>query len=454
MKKIIIYTFLAAAVLGSSCKKFLDKLPTDAQPGDEVLKTGANVNAVLASAYERFTNDNFMGGEAQKAAELYGDQIDFVNVTGGSEVQFVTRQFNTFNSIGRNLWGAGYEAISRANTVIDAIDKNTFTDSSAATKAIWKGEALLLRGAAHFELVRLYAKPFTSSPGSNPGVVLRTKALSTAEAQEPQNRATVQQTYDQVIADLKAADAALPITNGARFNKLLAKAYLARVYFNMADYVNAYDYANQVITNGSLGLGTDVTVPFKSFPLPVGLIDGNVFVQVGSGDRLRGSFWNQTLASTYLPLSTNTFAALNSRGGDRKTKLTATAPSGKGISTKWAQLGNNAINVPLIRLAEMYLIRAEAGVQKGGVTDAATRADYNAVRAVAGVAPDNTTTGNTALLTAIRNERLVEFFTEGDGYHELRRLKLQVRGIAFDDANGLLKIPDSEIRVSPNMVQN
>ena len=454
MKKSILYILAGTSLSMFSCSKLLDKLPTDAQPGAEVLKSASNVLSVLAASYSRFTDNNFMGGEVKRTAELYGDQLDLTNATGGAPAQFVSRQFNTFNQQGRDLWFTGYEAISRANTVLNAIETSSFNDTSAAAKATWKGEALFIRGASHFELVRLFAKPYTSSPATNPGVVLRLKSLSASEAQIPLQRSTVQQTYDAVIADLKAAETLLPTLNGVRATKWAAKAYLARVYFSMGDYANAYTYANDVISAGGFTLGTDVTVPFISSGNIAAPPTGVVFIALGDGSRLRGNFWNSDLNNTYLPLNATTYQAITTRGGTRKTRLTTQALNGKGISLKWSLLGDVAINVPIIRLSEMYLIRAESSVQKGSFTDAAVRADYNAVRAVAGVAPDLVSSGATALLTAIRAERLVEFFTEGDGYHELRRLKLTIRGIAYDDAIGLLKIPDGEVRVNPGMIQN
>lgn len=454
MKKSIIYILTASSLIFGSCKKLLDKLPTDAQPGDEVLKSANNVLGVLVASYSRFTDNNFLGGEAQRTSELYGNQLDLTNATGGSPAQFVSRQFNTFNQQGRDLWFTGYEAIGRANTTLKAIDGNTFSDTTDFAKSIWKGEALFIRGASHFELVRLFAKPFTSSPASNPGVVLRLKSLTATEAQVPQQRSTVKETYDAVIADLKTAETLLPSSNGIRATKWAAKAYLARVYFNMGDYANAFTYANDVINNSGYVLGNDVTAPFTTSGNLSSPPTGVVFIVLGDGGRLRGNFWNSDLNNTYLPLNVTTYQTISSNGGTRKTLLTKVAPNGKGISVKWSLLNDNAINVPIIRLSEMYLIRAESSVQKGGFSDAAVRADYNAVRAVAGVLPDNTTSGATALLAAIRTERTVEFFTEGDSYHELRRLKLSIRGIAYDDAIGLLKIPDGEVRVNPTMIQN
>jgi starch-binding outer membrane protein, SusD/RagB family len=458
MKKIILYTFLAMSIISTSCKKVLEQIPGDAQPGEEVLKSGANVNAVLAASYERFANNDFLGGNVTKTAELYGDQINFVNVTGGNEVQFTQRAFSTFNGIGRSLWFTGYEAIGRANVVLKAIEENTFNDVISVTKSLWKGEALFIRGASHFELTRLFAKPYTSNPTLDPGVVVRQKALSATEAQIAVQRNTVKESYDAAIADLKQAEILLPSSNGGgRATKWAAKAYLARIYFNMADYTNAYNYANDVIVNSGYSLGNDVTLPFKSTGTPSTPPTGVVFMLFGTAGSQRGTFWNTDVNNTYLAVSSTLGTTISSKGGTRATILSvlSTNSPARTVSLKWSLLGASTdINVPLIRLSEMYLTRAESNVQKTGFSDANVRADYNAVRAVAGVAADVTTTGATALLTAIRTERAVEFFTEGDGYHELRRLKLNVRGIPYNDASGLMKIPDGEVRANLGMIQN
>ncbi len=456
MKKLIIYSFLAATIFSVSCKKILDQIPGDAQPGDEVLKSSANVYAILAASYERFTNNDFLGGNVTKTAELYGDQINFVNVTGGAEVQFTQRGFSSFNSIGRSIWFTGYDAIARANVVVKALAENNYTDISDSVKNTWKGEALFIRGVSHFELTRLFAKPYTSNPTTDYGVVVRQKALSATEAQIAVQRNTVKESYDAAIADLKLAESLLPAVNSiTKATKWSAKAYLARIYFNMADYTNAFAYANDVINNSGYVLGNNVKTVFSTNGNIILPVPGAVMMILGDAGTQRGSFWNTDLNNTYLPLGSTIFSTITSKGGTRFTDLTTSSTNPvRGVSTKWSQLNTSGVNVPLIRLAEMYLIRAEARVQNGGFSDALVRADYNAVRAVAGVSTDLTSVGAPSLLTAIRTERAVEFFTEGDGYHELRRLKLNIRGIAYNDAAGLLKIPDGEVRANLNMVQN
>ena len=453
MKKHIITTLILATVLFSGCKKLVELDPINSQPGSEALKSGTNVKGVLASAYNRLLNNQFLGGEVLRTNELYGDNVNFVNATGGAPAQFVTRDFSLFNQQGRDLWSAGYSAIGYSNIVIDAVDRNLFNDLTSVEKAQLKAEALFIRGVAHFELVRLFAKPFTSNPTADLGIPISIKALTTEEAKAFAARNTVAEVYTQAIADLKAAETVLLNRNSVFATKWAAKAYLARVYFSMADYTNAFTYSNDVIANGGYVLGTSVTAPFRT---PGGILasalpSGVIFTAIGDGSLLRGNFWNTDPNAAFLPLTATFYTEIQNKGGNRFTQLTQTAT--RPISTKWS--GDNAVNVPVLRLAEMYLVRAESRVLRGAAfTDAEVRADYNAVRAVASVASDNSTTGASALLTAIRTERRIEFAMEGDQYNELRRLKLAVRGVAFNDGKQLLKIPDSETNANPSIVQN
>ena len=82
------------------------------------------------------------------------------------------------------------------------------------------------------------------------------------------------------------------------------------------------------------------------------------------------------------------------------------------------------------------------------------RADYNQVRTKAGLPADVVSTTSGELLTAIQSERRFELAMEGDRSFELRRLKQPLRGLAFNDPTQLLKIPDSETRANPTIVQN
>ncbi len=464
MKKIFLLTLGLGCGLLSGCKDFLEQESTNSQPDVEFLKNVGNVESVLVGSYGQAFGNNFLGGEVLRTSAEYSDNTDLGRVTagGGAGAQFASRDFSLFNSQGRDLWNKGYTAISRANTVIAAIDQNTFA-ADQSVKDRLKAEALFVRAVAHFELVRLFAKPYTSNAGAEPGVPLRIAAVTTQQAADRAPRNPVSEVYNQVISDLKAAEAVLPAANGNRATKWAAKAYLARVYFNKEDYANAFTYSDDVIRNGGFNLGSPanklaVTVPFRQ---TAGDVSPNgtpvIFQAVATttndvSDIARNNFFNTNEESVTLPLSTSLSDLLRSRGGRRDSLLVGRPATTLPYSLKFQ--GGVPVNIPVVRLAEMYLTRAESAVQKGTFDASAVRADYNILRTLARVPADNTTTSKDALLTAIREERRVELFTENDRFHELRRLKQNIRGLAYNDSKMLLKIPDVETQANPDIVQN
>jgi hypothetical protein len=301
---IILITCFTLFITG--CEKYLDTKPLNEQPDTDVLKAKSNVLSVLYTAYDRIQSGNFIGGQAIEAAELYGDNIDLTVaalVSSQDYGPFTNRNFGIFNNVGRNTWSSGYSAIYNANIVIDAVDKNTFSDATDAEKAQYKAEALFIRGLSHHTLVRLFALPFSNNPATDPGVPLRITRPSPDEALTPVARATVGAIYTQVIADLKAAEQILPATNNGQATKWAAKALLARVYFDMGDYANAFTYSNDVINNGGFTLGANVAAPFGN--VGAAQANGGLIFQIvnvagddGSGT-IRGHYWSTVAANVF-----------------------------------------------------------------------------------------------------------------------------------------------------------
>lgn len=470
MKKITLWlTAALLTVAAGGCNTFLDPAPTDRQPGENFLTVSNNVEAVLVSAYDPLQSGGFYGGQVQRVGALYGDDFDLSSVASQQFVSdFVTRQFGIFNGPGTNLWASGYTAIFRANVVIKAVDDNSAPAALAADNTRRKGEALFIRALAHFELLRFFALPYTASP-DKPGIVLRITPANTQEASQPQARASVGEVYAQVIADLQQAIQLLPAASTpGRANKVAARGILARVYFNQADYTNAFTAADQAIaaaTAASIALSTPdsagVVGPFRTVgavPAPGTLFQiVNLVSDDASGD-VRNIFYSSYGPPTLPALTTpGSSYALFEVGDVRQRYLFGTDPGDPAslIPNSLKFQGGDPVNVPVIRLPELYLTRAEARVQKGSFTPADVRADLNAVRTAAGL-PANTTAASSAdLLTAIRKERRVELLTENDRFHELRRLRsANIRGRAYDDSSALLKIPASETSANTLIVQN
>jgi hypothetical protein len=458
MKKIYLLTLIISLIMGTGCKKYLEIKPINEQPDTDVLKTKNNVISVLYAAYDRIQADKFIGGRSLIAQELYGDDIDMTTaslISSQDYGPFTNRNFGIFNNVSRDVWSMGYSAIYNANVVIDAVDKNLFSDATDSEKAILKAEALFIRAIAHHNLVRNFALPYSNAPTTDPGIPIRITRPTPTEALINVPRSSVAAVYQQIIVDLKAAESILPTTNTGRATNWAAKGLLARVYFDMGDYTNAFLYSNDVIVNGGFTLGNSVTLPFRNVG-PTQASGGVIFQILNvTGDdnssKLRGELSNSNPSSVIFYMSPTlyqTYAANDAR----RTLLINPSGVTKPFSLKYT--GSNPVNIPVIRLAEMYLTRAESAVRKGGYVVTDVREDYNKLKRLAGIPEDNLSVTAADLLTAIQAERRLELAMEGDRFNEMRRLKQQVRGLPFNDKSQLLKIPDSETRANGDIEQN
>jgi hypothetical protein len=466
MKKILINGLVMASLALGSCQQFLDIRQPDVTPYDKALNDVNNVEALMRTTYNDLQGyNNFV-----RSSTMFGDEVD---ISRQSQDQFgadyITRNFGRFNGIGEGLWSVGYSGIFRSNQIIKATLANEYT-TSAPIRSRLLGEAYFIRGYMHFELCRQFALPYSAGK-TNPGVVIRTVAPAFADEVQVVPRATLEATYGQAIADIKASLDLLPETpaNG-RLGKDAARAALARIYFNMvedgssANYQEAKTYCDQLVQSGKY----KVTLPMNTFSFDIsrrGIIKadtGIVFeltntLSDDAGGSLAGAFWGNTADNVFTPILTGSgslLVALRNFGGLRYDTLVLNRDGARPYTAKYA--GGTGIpfkNTPVFRYAEVLLTRAEANLQAGGDVPTSL-ADLNAVQAAAR-APLTTTTDRDQLLDAIRLERRVELHLEGDRYHELRRLKsTNIRGASYNDSKSFFQIPNSEQRANPTIVLN
>ncbi len=461
MKK---YIFLPILLLVASCNDFLDVKPQTQIPSDAALSNGKNVEATLIAAYSDLVSDNFLGQRVRLYSELLSDNIALNEITLSSTDftgQVALRNSNILNKDIDGVWSTAYTSIAKANAVINAIDKDLITDKTTATdKAKWKAEAQFVRAVCHFELVRLFGQPYSNVPTTDLGVPIRIKNLS---ADEKQPRATVDQVYTQVIADLIEASAILPATNGNRASKWAAKGYLARVYFNKLDYDKAFATTQEILTSGLFALSGTPQTAFRNN----GNVNANggVLFQLVTGGNSFGGFRPASIFYSISQGANSLYQDLSASGAsDFRFSTMAITTDSRQFSTKWDA---NVINPPIIRSAEIYLIHAESAASKASPDLTAASASYNSVRsfAVSPYTPINFATKDVAL-ASIQLERRIELLFEGDRYHELKRLKKTSFGEIksgstvireakpFNDASWLLKIPVSETSGNPSIVQN
>jgi hypothetical protein len=293
--------------------------------------------------------------------------------------------------------------------------------------------------------VRVFARTWTDptgTPASNPGVPL----VLTPDVVEKVDRSSVAAVYAQVITDLTEAATKLPASNGFFASRHTANAMLSRVYLMQNNYAAARDAANSVITanayallpayadnfNNSSNGASNATVE-DIFSVQVttqaGINNMNTFFSTAPGGR--GDIYVEPA-----------HFALYTAGDERLALFYDGERTGK-----W---DNQFGNVNIIRLAEMYLTRAEANFRLGTAIGDTPLNDVNLIRSRSSVAP----LGAIASVDEILTERHKELAFEGHFIHDLKRTQRPVGALAFNSPDLIFPIPKRETIINPTMAQN
>lgn len=480
MKKIGILVILFGAMTITSCKKYLDIKPQQRFGSNLAVTSIQGLQQTVLGGFSQMQSGNLYGGGIISNSELLADYVNASSstaiLTGFSTGQEYTHQMNIYNSNAGGMWGDGYAAILTANTVLQYLPN--FQSSDPATCKLLRGESLFIRAAMHFELVRMFAQPSGySSDDSHLGIPIRLTPGTPVVGQNTP-RSTVAQVYAQVIADLQAADSLLPAdrqavgvaaSGGDYVSKYAAEALLAKVYFSMnngnalQNYASAETYATKVI-NAGFTLNDSLTAVYNQ--LGTTTTNESIFQIINSAKddpssgNLNGNFSHTIFGSIAPNYAMNApfvsiLRADSAVGGLRYAKLfrrSVFAP----ISFFCTKYSAQYSNVTVIRLAEMYLTRAECEAKLGD--DAGARADYNKIRVRGGLVPDNSSTG-AGLIAAIRAERDLELAMEGDHYFEVKRRKgsFNTPGagvLQWNDPTMIYPIPQQEVQENKAIVQN
>jgi hypothetical protein len=459
---------LPVFVLLFSCNEKLDIKPKQEIDAEAALTTPDNIKTTLVGAYLTARDANLFGSQFNEFSELYATTGDMIFIgTYQQPGEFATKEVTVTNSYVENTWIDAYKLINVCNTILDP-DILAILDDTDRDQV--EGEARFLRGWVLFEITRFFGLPYESGQvNSQPGVpivLLPTKDVSDA-VQVPRN--TVEECYAQVIADLIAARDLLSPANDVYATSWAARAVLARVYLQKGQYAEAATEANNIIQNG----------PFTLTGHPL-----QAFNNSSNSPEDIFSFQNNIASNT--PWLAVMYASLNGMGrGDYEIQpafLERFDPSDergmfqdntedyftidnitmmyyKGVGTiinnggiNTAKWGDYYSNIPMIRLAEMYLIRAEANFEDTGadIGPNTPTQDINIIRNRAH-APQH---GSTVTRAQIREERYLELCWEGFRLHDLKRWKQNIGSYAYDAGNLILPIPFREMEVNDLLVQN
>lgn len=478
MKRILNRIIIISGVLLvlAGCKDFLIKEPVLQQTSELTLSSFAGLNNATIGAYTPLYGANWYGGYFVLSSDMRGGNGKLKPNDAGYQFDSYTWNYTPENT--ENLWTTAYVAITRANNVINAIPNFDGTPEEMASLQHYKAECLFIRAIAHFDMVRLYAQPYSYSK-TGLGIPVDTITIIDQPA-----RNTTEEVYAQVVKDLKEAEELFgnyTRTGGADpkgfATKEAAQALLARVYLYMEDWQNAANYATKVINSGKFQMWTaDQYVPVSENP-------NGAWGRETEGSEVIFSVYGALGNSGYpgqvgLPYMTNPeyhgdACASNDllnlyEPGDVRRALFYSDPQNRPIyegywwTNKYpSKTGDGSTNnTPVLRLSEMYLIRAEAIYNGASVSGVTALDDFNMVRTNRGL----TKKTSALLLSDIFDERRRELCFEGQIVFDLARLQKPLvrtdyvatsnRDIPFPDKKWAVPIPKSEMNANENMVQN
>ncbi len=455
MKFPIIFAFVL--LTGSACNKILEQEPQGALDANTAFTTRQGVEAGLIGIYDALQSGNYYGLRYQAFADMGADNINHTG-TFPSFAQIFNKQILADNVELNNMWNTIYNGINRANNIIASAEN---LEDPAFNKQNAIAEARFLRALMYHDLLRYFGGSATGyNKGNGVGVPLFTAPTLTPSDADPKERATEAEVITQIKSDIDFAVANLTGTNVARATARAARMLKARVELYNEEFAAAEATATEVLSvyaGATLGgLAPDYrslwavknVAPESVFELPFAIDDANsiafFYFPGANGGR------NEITSS---PGLANAHEAGDLRKAVNVTVLDNTSvpriPANKTLKA-FRVAGDD--NVIVMRLAELYLIRAEARARKASPDLAGAAADINIVRQRAGLDPITPASAEETVL-AVERERRVELAHEGHRWFDLRRYN-KIASLGINEAfRALYPIPLREVQTSGGIVE-
>lgn len=475
MRTRIFIIILALPLLISSCLK--DVTPSDSLTTGTITNTPTGLKNALNGAYSLFKDHVEFNGTTDlnnMYLRQYFQMSDFASddiVCGQTTTDPLYYSFSLNHTPtqtnSRYFWYISYKIINNVNTVIEAAE--AIGDPSAEVKQLI-GECYFLRAFCHFNLVRLFARPYTQDPAAN-GIVLRT---STSDP-SAKARATVEEVYASVIADAEKAAELMTASRGVQYaSKEAANALLSRVFLYKGDNDNTILYADKVINSGRFTIesGANYQKMFRNalsstetiFCIAFTDLDdygksGSIASMIYSDGN---SGWGEEFASASLR------DTMSEHKEDARWFYIVPSVDGDGnvqkkngiemyyISKFSFQDDRPTLSSPIMfRLSEMYLNKAEAEAKKGSTTAALSDVDMiRKNRGLAGALYNGVVPEGKTVLETVLKERRIELAFEGHRAFDVYRNKLALNRTYWGYHLPGLKESDINLGAQPGNYNN
>lgn len=467
-----LYILLPVVFLFSACEKLLDKEPTDKLSIEDLFSDIPGSKTALAGAYKGLMSSEHYGTKMMIYPDLMAGNIKFSKTTNTRlddiyQLSSIPDE-SSMNDSYRDL----YSQLNNVNNIIHYVPSASGSEADR-TKLI--AEAKCIRALLHFDLLRVFSRTnLTDAGNQGMGIALNLKPQLYADPSPV--RATLAGSYDAIVKDLLEAIAVFDdanagvLTSGNKqnyFTKSSAKALLAKVYLYQQNWDAAYNTADELIKNGGYTLVTNanyvaswsVKTPSSEsiFELP--------FEQIVSGTTL-SSYYSITDNTYRMYAVTNDLLNLYASTDVRASATMYNLLTGSTyrFTKKYADGATLQTPIKVLRLSELYLIRAEAAVEKATPDFAQANADITTIarRGNPSVAASNLS-NKEQLIDAVLLERRKELAFEGNLLFDLVRRKrgiirvdatATVLNLDADDHRMIMPIPKATTDVNNSMVQN
>ncbi|MDR6843327.1 RagB/SusD family nutrient uptake outer membrane protein [Flavobacterium granuli] len=444
--KMTLFAVISSCLI-TGCDSFTDVgLPASQLTAPAVFEDKATANAAMVDIYSKIRDNGLLTGSLSGLSSQLGLYADELTLYGG-EVNFYNNALlPSGNEVGE-LWNSSYNQIYAANAVIEGVGNSV--SLTAIDSDQLKGEALFVRALLHFYLMNSF--------GDIPYITTTDYEQNRVVHRMPEN-----EVYALIKADLEQAIALLPedyiSPERVRPNKWTAEALLARVNLYTEAWDEAANAASAVLNQSGLYvweedldkvfLKESTTTLWQLMPS-----------QAGDNTQEAATF---SFVSGPPPLSalSNTLMDAFATDDQRKAHWTTVVTDGTDVwyhASKYKAITNTGSSVEysiVFRLAEQYLIRAEARAKQGDLIGA--KEDLNKIRHTVGLS-DTDATSAAGIIDAVLAERRLEFFTEfGHRFFDLKRTGrldavLSPQKAGWDSTDRNFPLPESELLLNPNL---
>lgn len=432
IKKVIILLSLMFSVFIQSCEKYLEVDSYDKVPDDNVIFDKASAETAVRGAYRALASLNYSSGLQNTILQSGGDVRSLNNAQ--TDLNIINYDLRSDIGFLSTYWSNFYNTINRANHVIEKVPLVDDTKLSAELKNQLLGEAYFIRAYSYFDLARVF--------GNVQIFLTPTKVVADKLGVTKSTQAEV---YQQVLADLNAADVLLPATIVRnRATTYTVYALRARLHLYNNKFEDAENDVNRILVNTGYRL-------IKPFNLAAGTTESVLEFSYSVND-LNGGYGLWNTSNRQLEPKADLHNLLNDPaiGGGRKI-LSVKNASNQFIGGIYPTNTSAAYG---IRTAELYLIRAESRVKKATPNLAGALEDLNAVRNRADV-PNSTAETKEEIVLAIENERRVEFALEPHRWFDIVRTGRASAVFNLNNENKyIFPIPAGEILADPSLTQN